>query len=124
MKAFNSIIPRVTHTCNGRIITFGLSQEENILIENMVDSKNIEVYETNVASDLVALRSTAIVVNAKKLEADDLELLENYYTELGPWVEEIVFWIGSPKPTIELQILFKCFDKFDDMITAFEKIVI
>ena len=37
---------------------------------------------------------------------------------------EIIFWIGFPKPSIELQMLFKCFDSFEAMIPTLEKMII
>ena len=114
MQIFNSITVYKSRTYNGRIITFGLTNEENSFIKTMVNSKNFEVYVTNIASDLVAILTTAIVLNAEKLEADDLELLTNYYTEVNTEAVETVFWIGSPKPPTELQMLFKCFDSFED----------
>ena len=121
MHNFNSITGYKSHTYNGRIITFGLTNEENSFIKTLVNSKNFEVYDTNVASDLVAILATAIIVNAEKLETNDLELLENYYTEVNTGANEMVFWIGSPKPSIELQMLFKCFDSFEAMIVGFDK---
>ena len=122
MHNFNSIIGYKSHTYNGRIITFGLTNEENSFIKTLVNSKNFEVYDTNVASDLIAILTTAIVVNAEKLGTD--ELLVNYYTEVYTEAVETVFWIGTPKPSIELQMLFKCFDSFEEMIPTFEKMII
>ena len=55
--------------------------------------------------------------NLNKLKEDDFELLENYYTEVGNEADEIVFWIGSPKPTIQLQLLFKCIDNLEDVMS-------
>ena len=119
MHNFNSITGYKSHTYNGRIITFGLTNEENSFIKTLVNSKNFEVYDTNVASDLIAILTTAIVVNAEKLGTDELELLVNYYTEVNTEAVEIIFWIGFPKPSIELQMLFKCFDSFETMIVGF-----
>ena len=124
MQNFNSTTGYKSHTYNGRIITFGLTNEENSFIKTLVNSKNFEVYDTNVASDLVAILATAIIVNAEKLETDDIELLESYYTEVNTEANEMVFWIGSPKPSIEPQMLFKCFDSFEVMTPTFEKIII
>ena len=124
MQNFNSTTGYKSHTYNERIITFGLTNEENSIIKTLVNSKNFEVYDTNVASDLVAILATAIIVNAEKLETDDIELLESYYTEVNTEANEMVFWIGSPKPSIEPQMLFKCFDSFEAMIPTLEKMII
>ena len=124
MEKYNSIAEHQYHIYDGRIITFGLTDEENYFLSAIVNNRNFEVYDTNVATDLVAILSTAIIVNASKLETDNLELLINYYTETNTEAEELVFWIGSPKPSIELQMLFHCFDNFEDMAIVFEKIVI
>ena len=124
MQIFNSITGYKSRTYNGCIITFGLTNEENSFIKTMVNSKNFEVYDTNVASDLVAILATAIVVNAEKLKTDELELLINYYTEVNTEAVETVFWLGSPKPSIELQMLFHCFDSFDEMVVRLNPILI
>ena len=123
MHNFNSITGYKSHTYNGRIITFGLTNEENSFIKTLVNSKNFEVYDTNVASDLIAILTTAIVVNAEKLGTDELELLINYYTEVDTEAVETVFWIGTPKPSIELQMLFKCFDSFEVITIDLEKVL-
>lgn len=116
MKTYNSVTGYEPRTYDGRIITFGLNAEQNQLLKLTLGSINYEFYHTDIASDLVALFATAIIVNAKELEADDLKLLENYYTEVSSEAEETVYWLGSPKPSIELQLLFKCFDSFDEMM--------
>ena len=119
MKTFNAITGFRPHTYNGRIITFGLTENENTNIKILLHKKNYELYETDLASDLIALFATAIIINASKLEEDDFNLLEQYYTEVGTDADEVIFWLNSPKPTIELQLRFKCFDSFDELISTF-----
>ena len=123
MKTFESITGFKPHTYKGRIITFGLTEDENNFLKILFHSKDIEIYDADIASDLVALFATAIVVNATKLEVDDFALLENYYKEVGTEADEIVFWLGSPKPAIELQMLFKCFNSFDEIVPTITKIL-
>lgn len=123
MERYISITGYKSRTYDGRIITFGLSDKENYLIKALVNNKNFEVYIADVASDLVAIIATAIVVNAEKLEPYDLELLENYYIEVNTEANEIVFWLASPKPTIGLQMLFNCFDSYEDMIVSLKNIL-
>ena len=123
MEPFASITGYKPHTYDGRIITFGLTEEENSYLKILLHNKNFEIYSTNIASDLVALLATAIIVNAEKLEIDDLTLLENYYTEVGEDANETIFWIGSPMPSLELQSLFKCYNKFEDIDPAIKKVL-
>lgn len=124
MKPFESITGYKSHTYDGRIITFGLTEEETALLKTLVRHKNLEIYDADISSDLVALLATIIIIKATKLEADDLNLLENYYTEVGEDAEEIVFWIESPLPSLCLQRLFKCHNKFDDIIPEIKKILL
>lgn len=124
MKTFNAITGFHPHTYNGRIITFGLTENENTNIKTLLYKKNYEIYEADIASDLVALFATAIIINASKLEKDDFNLLEQYYTEVGTDADEVIFWLNSPKPTIELQLRFKCFDSFDELISTFINIMV
>lgn len=123
MKTFESITGFKPHTYKGRIITFGLTESENNFLKILFHSKDIEIYDADIASDLVALFATAIIVNASKLAPDDFALLENYYDEVGTEADEIVFWLGSPKPAIELQLLFKCFDSLEAIVPAITKIL-
>lgn len=123
MKTFESITGFNPHTYAGRIITFGLTEEENTYLKILLHNKNIEIYDADIVSDLVALFATAIIINAAKLEADDFALLENYYKEVGTDADEIVFWLSSPKPAIELQMIFKCFDSFDEIVPTFNKLL-
>ena len=82
MKTFESITGYKPHTYDGRIITFGLTEEENTLLKTLVRHKNCEIYSADIASDLVALLATVIIIKAAKLETDDFNLLENYYAEV------------------------------------------
>ena len=123
MEPFASITGYKPHTYDGRIITFGLTEEENALLKTLVHHKNLEIYAADISSDLVALLSTLIIIKATKLEADDLNLLENYYTEVGEYADETVFWIGSPLPPLYLQRIFKCHNKFDDIVPEIKKIL-
>ncbi len=123
MKKFESITGYKPHTYDGRIITFGLTEEENSYLKILLHNKNFEIYATDIASDLVALLATAIIVNAEKLEVDDINLLENYYTEVREDADEAIFWIGSPLPSLELQSFFKCYNKFEDIISAIKKVL-
>lgn len=123
MEPFASITGYKPHTYDGRIITFGLTEEENSYLKILLHNKNFEIYSTDIASDLVALLATAIIVNAAKLEVDDFSLLENYYTEVSEEANEIVFCIGSPLPSLKLQSVFKCHNKFDDIVPEIKKVL-
>ena len=116
MKTFNAITGFEPHTYDGRIITFGLTENENTNIKILLHKKNYEIYDADIVSDLVALFATAIIINADKLEHDDFNLLEQYYTDIGSEADETIFWLGSPKPSIQLQLLFKCVDNFEDIL--------
>mgnify|MGYP003303510600 FL=1 len=123
MKTFESITGFKPPTYKGRLITFGLTEDENNFLKILFHSKDIEIYDADIASDLVALFATATIVNASKLDPDDFALLENYYKEVGTEADEIVFWLGSPKPAIELQVLFKCFDSLEEIVPTITKIL-
>ncbi|MDO4755027.1 MAG: hypothetical protein Q4A54_01690 [Parabacteroides sp.] len=123
MKTFESITGYKPRIYDGRIITFGLTVEEISYLKVLLNNSNIELYDADIASDLVALFATAIIVNSSKLEPDDFNLLENYYKEVGTEAEEKVFWLGSPLPSMELQLLFNCFSDFDSMLPAFKNVL-
>ena len=99
MKTYPSLNENEQHIYNGRIITFGLTEDQNTLLKSYTHNVDYEVYDADIASDLIAVPASAIIVNATSLDTDDMELLENYHSEVANEADEIVFW-SSVKPKV------------------------
>ena len=99
---------------NPRIITYGLSEEQNEMVTAALPIKGYELLDTEAPTDLIAIQSAALIVSAAALDDDDMGMLIDYYTEVGENISETVFWIGLQKPPHHLHTLFKCYDSFDE----------
>ena len=99
----------------GRIMTFGLFESEIEVLRHSLPSKNTEVFDTDEATDLVALGAEVLIIKADALDKEGRELLLDYYNEVGDSCDEAVFWIGEPCLPKKLMKRFKIFASFDDL---------
>lgn len=103
---------------DGRVTTFGLSEEQNKLVENALPAKGYELFDTDAPTDLIAISATALIINAAALDADSREMVLDYYTEAGSCTDETVFWLGYPKPPHNLQAKFMCYENFEELAST------
>ena len=99
---------------DGRIMTYGLDDEQNSLVGGALPTKEYELFVTVEPTDLIAIAATALIINAASLKEDDRNMLFDYYTEVGNCSDETVFWIGEPKPPRSLNRVLHCYDSFDE----------
>ena len=114
MKTFHAPNGESITVPDGRVTTFGLSVEQNKLVEKALPAKEYELLDTDAPTDLIALSATALIINAAALDADSTEMICDYYTEIGGCTDEIVFWLGYPKPPTHLRVRFKCYESFEE----------
>lgn len=100
---------------DGRIMTFGLDEEDNKLVKSALPTKNYELFVTDVPTDLIAISAAAVIINVSALDTDSRGMIFDYYTELGANMDETVFWIGCPKPPHPLRVRFKCYEYFPQL---------
>lgn len=100
---------------DGRVTSFGLSDEQNKVVKNALPVKGYELLDTDASSDLIAISAAALIINAAALDTDSREMVFDYYAEVGDCTDETVFWIGSPKPPNHLRTKFKCYESFDEL---------
>ena len=98
-----------------RIITFGLTDEQNELVKANVPAKDYEVFDTDAPTDLIAIGSIAMIIQASELDEDSVGMLFDYYTQINGCTDETVIWLGTPEPPKELQKFFKCYPSFTDI---------
>ena len=110
MKTFLAPNGNLITIPESRVISFGLTDVQNeIIIENLPTSE-YELYETDVATDILAINSDTVIINSSALNDSDREMIDEFYTETNAYLYQMVFWIGSPNPPSHLQNKFTCFE--------------
>ena len=100
---------------DGRVATFGLSEEQNQLVKNTLPTREYELFDTDTPTDLIAISASALIIIAAALDEKSREMVFDYYTEVGDRTGETVFWIGCPKPPHHLRAKFKCYENFGEL---------
>lgn len=96
-----------------RIITFGLTEEQNAIVVQSRPARDYEVFDTDAPTDVIAIGCIAIIVYAPAMDMDSVEMMFDYYSEVNGCTDETVIWLGDPKPPKHLQKFFKCYDSFE-----------
>lgn len=113
----------------GCIITFGLNEEQNRLVNEALPKKSCELITTNIATDLIAVPAFALIIHADALKPEDRNMLYDFYAEIGNSTDETLFWLGALKPARKFKKVFKCYENFDEfalnmkyhLLTAYRK---
>lgn len=100
---------------SGTIITFGLNESENKIVKENLPTKDYELLETDVPTDLIALPATALIINGDALDDEGTDLLSTYYMETYCYINETVFWIGKNYPSFLWPKMFHCYDNFEQV---------
>lgn len=98
-----------------RIMTFGLTETQSKIVRANLPSKSCELYIASVISDLAAISSSAVIINADALNNEDLNFLVGYYTDVIDCLYETVCWFGYPSLPRKLQRKFKCYQSFEEL---------
>ena len=85
-----------------RVNTFGLTDEENTLVEESLPTRAYELYIADTPTDVIAIGCDAMIVNAIALDQDSADMIFDLYSQ-----------VDEPKPPKELRKFFKCYDSFD-----------
>ena len=96
-----------------RVNTFGLTDEENTLVEESLPTRAYELYIADTPTDVIAIGCDAMIVNAAALDQDSTDMIFDLYSQIDSCTNETVIWLGEPKPPKELRKFFKCYDSFD-----------
>lgn len=98
---------------NDRVNTFGLTDEQNALVQANLPARAYELYIADTPTDVIAIGCCAMIVYAPAMDADSAEMLFDYYAQVDGCTDETVIWLGEPKPPKALKKFFKCYDSFD-----------
>jgi len=105
---------------DGRVITFGLSEQQNNLVKNALPTQGYDLLDTDAPTDLIAISAAALIINAAALDIERSEMIFDYYIEIGDCTDETVFWLGYPKPPSHLRAKFKCYQNFEELAVNFK----
>lgn len=98
-----------------RIITFGLTKDQNAIVAAYLPTRDYEVFETDAPTDIIAINSIAMIIHASDLDENSVSVIFDYYSDVNGCTDETVIWLGEPKPPKELQKFFKCYSSFADL---------
>ncbi len=98
-----------------RIITFGLTAEQERIVAGNLPTRDYELLSAAVPTDLIAINCTAAVVSGIALDDKDVGMLFDYYRQVDGCLDETVLWFGDPVPPREIQTILKCYDSFEDL---------
>lgn len=95
------------------VITYGLTQKQNSLIQACLPSKEYLLLDTDCAVDIIAINAVAYIINAKFLSDEDRDMILDYYDEINSCTDETVLWLGDPTPPKNLPKVIKCYESFE-----------
>lgn len=98
-----------------RIITFGLTDVQNKIVKSNIPARNYEVFDTDAPTDIIAIGSIAMIIQASALDKNSADMLFDFYTQVNGCTDETVIWLGEPLPPKELQKFFKCYPAFSNI---------
>lgn len=98
-----------------RIITFGLTDEQNEIVRRCFPANNYELLDTDTPTDLIAISAAVSIIDSEKLDDDSTEMLLDFYEEVKRTVNETIVWLGNRLPPRELQGILKCYAGFADI---------
>ena len=96
------------------IATFGLNEDENAYIEKNLPQKECEIMDTDVVTDIVASSEFAVIVRADAMSQADIDLLYDYYGEVAPLSETVIF-IGDVMIPAKLKNHIAVYKDFDTL---------
>jgi len=96
------------------IATFGLNEDEKAYIEKNLPQKECEIMDTDEVTDIVAVSEFAVIVRADAMSQADIDLLYDYYGEVAPLSETVIF-IGNVMIPAKLKKHIAVYKDFDTL---------
>ena len=96
------------------VATFGLDEEENAFIEKHLPQKECGIMDTDVVTDIIAIDEFAVIVRADAMSQSDMEMLYDFYGEVAPLSETVIF-IGDVTVPANLKNHIAVYKDFDTL---------
>lgn len=94
--------------------TFGLNEEEIMFIREHLPQKECEIMAAYNVTDIIAVSEFAAIVNTNKINQHDLAMLFEFYTEIAPFSETVIF-LGDVIIPADLTGYIAVYKDFDDL---------
>ena len=115
MKTFLAPNGRLIYIPEGRVITFGLSDEENETVRKALPSKEYEVYDADMPQDILAINAGVIIINSDNSSKEAIDMFIDYYYDLVGYTEQTVFWLGKIRAPKKLDRFLKYRSSFEEL---------
>lgn len=93
--------------------TYGLTNEQNKKVAGNFPTKDWKLMDTDCFTDIIAVNQVASVINADTLTNDELQVLEDYYTEIIPCSDTIIL-IGTERISSAVKRHMLCYKDFNE----------
>ena len=104
---------------HGRVVAvLGLTADEQAIIKKNLPQKECEIMDTDDARDIIAVSEFAVIVNVSVMDEEDINMLLDFYTEIAPYSETVIF-IGQveiPKVLVNHITVYKDFEELEENI--------
>ena len=97
------------------ILTYCLTDEQNVLVEKALSSPKLRVFDTDCFTDIIAIGAEAVLIQADALSDDETEMLFDFYNEICNSSSDTIIWIGGKQPPKHLQKYLKCYWDFSEI---------
>lgn len=96
------------------MFTYGFAPNEEKFIEKMLPTKKSTLTSTDCFTDIIACKSYAIIINMSAVSDDDLDMLWDYYLEVGMTSESVVL-VGNVNVPKQLKNKMQVYQNFEEL---------
>ena len=100
---------------HNQIITYGLTDEEIVELQNVKPNKDCSIIIADCATDIIAIGAYAAVVRKSELDQSDYDLLSSYLEEVGDYADTIIL-VGEDNKLKSLSKKVKIFATFEKFL--------
>ena len=97
------------------VYLYGLSAEEAELVRKNLPSGQSEIVEAELASDLVACPSYAIIFRSAAMTPEEIDMMRGCFTEV-PYFVEVPIVIGGEEFPASVRSRFRVYPDFDSLL--------
>ena len=100
------------------IIVYGFGKQEINIINKSLPTQKCQIIDTDFYTDLIAVPCFAQIINSKSLKENELDVVLDYYSQIGDFSETVIFIgeIDFPKNMDRKFIVYNDFGEFSKNI--------
>ena len=97
------------------IVTYCLTKEQNSTIAGCLPVSCYRLFSTDCFTDIIAIPSAAVIINADELSKEETETLFGFYEEICNSSADTIIWLGGQILPKSLQRYVKRYGSFDEL---------